>query len=424
MVRAGVPRFRRWWVVAAAVATAAVVVAVVTALPTTRKTTKDTVGVTSQGPPPAASAPLRDSVAPPTTGASSLPSSHTTGPLRFPASVSANHRYLLDQNGNPYSILGDSPWSMSTNLSTSDMDSYFADRQAKGFNTALVGLLVDKYIGGSDDLKTYDGLSPFTSGTGTGSDLSTPNPAYWARMDIMVQLAEKHGITLMLAPAETGALIPLLSRNGMTKDFNYGAFLGDRYRNTPNVIWISGNDYQTANWGDDPYVTAVAKGIRSADPNHLQTVELGYFSSTSLDDPNWRPLINLNAAYTYYPTYDEVLKAYNDPNPDPVFMVEANYEFENNSGGPATTNETLRRQEYWSLTSGVTGQLYGNHYTWTLPPDWKSQLDTKAVVQLGYFQNLVNSIAWYNLVPDQTHTILTAGYGATVRSRGNRLGAP
>ena len=49
-------------------------------------------------------------------------------------------------------------------------------------------------------------------------------------------------------------------------------------------------------------------------------------------------------------------------------------------------------------------------------PDWKSQLDTKAVVQLGYFQNLVNSIAWYNLVPDQTHTILTAGYGTATTS--------
>src|SRR2546422_683042 len=81
----------------------------------------------------------------------------------FPASVSANHRYLLDQGGRPYMIVGDSPWSLSTNLSTSDMDYYFGDRQAKGFNTALIGLLVDRYIGGRDDLSTYDGLYPFTT---------------------------------------------------------------------------------------------------------------------------------------------------------------------------------------------------------------------------------------------------------------------
>jgi hypothetical protein len=291
------------------------------------------------------------------------------------------------------------------------MDYYFADRQVKGFNTALVGLLVDRYIGGRDDLRTYDGIYPFTSGTGTSSDLSSPNPTYWSRVDTMVQLAQNHGITLMVAPAETGSLIPLLRRNGVSKDADYGAFLGNRYKSYPNIIWISGNDYQTEHWGSDPYVTAVARGIRSADPNHIQTIELGYNSSTSFDDPSWPPLIDLNAAYTYYPTYDEVLKAYNEPNPKPVFMVEANYEFEDNDGGRATTNETLRRQEYWTMTSGATGQLYGNHYTWTLPPEWKSRLDTTATDQVGYLQALFQSLAWYNLIPDQSHSLLTAGYG-------------
>ena len=33
-------------------------------------------------------------------------------------------------------------------------------------------------------------------------------------------------------------------------------------------------------------------------------------------------------------------------------------------GGPRTTDETLRRQEYWTMLSGATGQLYGNGYTW------------------------------------------------------------
>ena len=315
-------------------------------------------------------------------------------------------------------IVGDSPWSLSTNLSTSDMDYYFADREAKGFNTALVGLLVDSYIGGADDLSTCDGLYPFTSGKGVSSDLSTPNAAYWSRMDTMVQLAEQHGITLMLDPVETGALLPLLSKNGTTKDFNYGAFLGNRYKSEPNVIWMNGNDYggyqggQVAIWAaNDKYVTAVARGIRSTDANHIQTIELDGTISNSFDNANWQPLINLNAAYTYYPTYDELLQSYNEPNPDPVFMVEANYENENNTGGPPTTDETLRRQEWWTMTSGATGQLYGNHTTWTLPSDWKRLLDTRAVEQLGYMQKLLTSLPWYNLIPDQNHRVLTAGYG-------------
>jgi hypothetical protein len=298
------------------------------------------------------------------------------------------------------------------------MDYYFADRQAKGFNSALVGLLVDSYIGGRDDLSTYDGLYPFTSGTGTASDLSSPNMAYWSRIDTMVQLASAHGITLLLNPVETGALLPMLQANGTAKDFNFGAFLGNRYKSDPNIIWLNGNDYggyqghQVSIWAaNDEYVTAVARGIRSTDPNHLQTVELDGPISDSFDNPTWRPLINLNAAYTYYPTYDEVLKGYNEPNPDPVFMGEANYEFENNNGGAATTDETLRRQEYWSMTSGAAGQLYGNHYTWTLPSDWKKHLDTRAVTELGFVHSLFSTAAWYKLEPDQTHSLLTAGYG-------------
>jgi hypothetical protein len=349
------------------------------------------------------------------------------GATPFPASVSPNHRYLLDQTGNPDLLVGDSPWSLSSNLSTADMDHYFADRQAKGFNAAVVGMLVDSNLAGRNDLSTFDGVYPFTSGTGTSSDLATPNPNYWSRMDTMVRLAQNHGITLMLDPVETGALLPLLRRNGTAKDFNYGAFLGSRYKNAPNVMWMSGNDYggyrggQEAIWAaNDQYVTAVARGIRSTDPGHIQTVELNGLVSTSFDNVSWPPLINLNAAYTYYPTYDEVLKAFNAPNPDPVFMVEANYEFENNTGGPATTNETLRRQEYWTMTSGATGQLYGNHYTWTLPSNWKTRLDTKAVDELGYMAHLFRSVAWYNLIPDESHTLLIGGYG-TCTTRGDVL---
>ncbi|HEX5993658.1 MAG TPA: DUF4038 domain-containing protein [Jiangellales bacterium] len=330
---------------------------------------------------------------------------------RFPVAVSKDRRYLVDEVGNPFLIVGDSPWSLSTNLSVSDMDYYFADRRAKGFNTALVGLLVSAYIGGRADLSTYDGLYPFTSGTGTSSDLSTPNPAYWSRVDAMVKLAEKHGITLMLVPAETGALLPLLKHSGISKDFSYGAFLGSRYKNYRNIIWISGNDYWASNWGNDPYVTAIARGIRSTDPDHIQTVELDVDTS-SVDNPNWLPLISLSAAYTYTPTYDRMLKAYEDTHRAPVFMAEANYEFENNTGGPATTDETLRRQEYWTMTSGAAGQLYGNCYTWRLPSDWKSHLDTKAVDELGYMTSLFGSLRWYDLVPDRTHALLTAGYGA------------
>jgi hypothetical protein len=145
-----------------------------------------------------------------------------------------------------------------------------------------------------------------------------------------------------------------------------------------------------------------------------------------LDDERWESFIELDGAYTYYPTYAQVLKEYNRPNFKPVFMVEANYEFEHNHRD-ASSPANLRRQEYWTMLSGATGQLYGSAYTWRLPSGWlsnwrlrlsagrlfgwRSNLDTPGVMQLSLMKNLFASRKWYDLVPDQTHTVVTDGYG-------------
>ena len=63
----------------------------------------------------------------------------------------------------------------------------------------------------------------------------------------------------------------------------------------------------------------------------MQTIELNYPVSSSLDDASWRPLIGLNAVYTYQATYAEMLKAYNQQGLQADLLVEAGYEFEQNN---------------------------------------------------------------------------------------------
>lgn len=159
------------------------------------------------------------------------------------------------------------------------------------------------------------------------------------------------------------------------------------------------------------------QGILQADPNHLQTAELDYLVSASLDDAGLAPYLSLDAAYTYYPTYAEVLHGYNRGNFAPVFMIEANYEFQTNFNVPGIPS-TLRHQEYWTMLSGATGQLYGNHYTVEFPSGWQSNLDTPGSTQLGIMKNFFAGYDWYDLVPDQAHTFVTAGYG-TFNATGN-----
>lgn len=210
----------------------------------------------------------------------------------------------------------------------------------------------------------------------------------------MITLAAQHGLIVLLDPAETGSFLSVLNNNGVTKARNYGRYLGTRYRSFDNIIWMSGNDFQSwANPGDDAVVQAVARGIQDTDDRHLHTVELDYLVSGSLDDSSWAPLIQLNASYTYFPTYAQVLVDYNRPNALPTFMVEANYEFEHNAADQGTP-QILRRQEYWSLLSGAAGQLYGNRYTWPFISGWQSNLDTPGSLQMGYVKFLFASRPW------------------------------
>ena len=243
-------------------------------------------------------------------------------------------------------------------------------------------------------------------------DIATPNPAYFQRVDDMLRIAADHGMVVLLDPIETISWLDILRKNGKSKSFEYGQYLGNRYKDFPNIIWMHGNDFQSwRNAADDDLVQAVARGIKSMDANHIHTVELNYVTSGSLEDKSWAPLIELNAAYTYFPTYAQVLTEYNRQNFKPVFMVEANYEFEN--VGPDTdggSTQNLRRQEYWAMLSGAAGQLYGSAHTWKLQKGWEANLDTSGVIQLSYVKNLFVSRKWYDLVPDQTHTVVTAGY--------------
>jgi hypothetical protein len=312
--------------------------------------------------------------------------------------------------------MGDSPQSIMGNLTPSLMATYMADRQARGFNALWVNLLCTGYTACNDHGTAYDGTAPFTSGSSPANyDLATPNSAYFAEVDAMLNLAASYGLVVFLDPIETGGWLVTLEHNGTSKAYNYGVYLGNRYKNFPNIVWQSGNDFNSwTNPTDNDLVKQVMAGIASGDPNHLQTIELEYpISYSNQDYGTLGSLLTLDAVYTYGPTYDSSLQAYNSSPTLPTFLVEANYEYENNFQAlPGLTGPyVLREQAYWTLLSGAGGQLYGNHYTWTFASDWQSYLDSPGALEIQYINDLFASFAWWNLVPDQSHQMVTAGYG-------------
>ncbi len=339
----------------------------------------------------------------------------------YPVKKSANGRYIVDQNNNPFLMVGDSPHSLIANLNQTDAATYLANRATNGFNSLWVEALCFPYVGGRANGSLLNGTLPFTRTlTGGYYDLTAPNPTYFAYVDTVLNMAATNNLLVLLDPCETGGWLATMTNNGSNSCWTFGQYLGNRYKGFSNVVWLSGNDYDVVQWSihtNDVCVTALARGIASADANHLQTVELGsdYAQPDSLSDANWWPIIALNLVYDYSQTYAGCYHAYSRTNFVPLFNGEQHYESEVN-GFPTDNVEmgtplVLRHQEYWTMLSGAAGQLYGNKYIWPFSSGWQTNLNTVGVQQLQYNTALFQSRAWYNLVPDMNHTLVTAGYG-------------
>lgn len=362
----------------------------------------------------------------------------------FPLKLSANKRYLVDQNDTPFLIVADSPQGLMGRLTEEEAESYFADREAQGFNA--LGW-IDVACAGYDYpannyAATTDGIRPFTAFLPGGSDynfydLSKPNEAYFVRLDHMLQLATRHHFAVFLDPMETIGWLPTLRRNGVQAAYAYGHFLGRRYGGFANVLWINGNDFRTWHaseegallaaakdgirsfvhtWrarNDDALVQAIAKGIRASAPRQLQTLELEPPTSSSFDDPAWRSLIDLNGTYTYFPAYIQTLHSYDQKPIAPTFLMETRYEFDHGDVPPDDgIPYILRKEEYWAMLSGGTGLFYGNAEIWPFKSDWRERIDTVGVQQVAHWKDFFLSLPWQNLIPDQDSAVLVAGSGS------------
>jgi Protein of unknown function (DUF4038) len=102
----------------------------------------------------------------------------------------------------------------------------------------------------------------------------------------------------------------------------------------------------------------------------------------------------------------------------PVIMVEGYYE--NNTYGNLTptslNNLGFRKQAYWTaLWGGLGGFFHGNQSEFALSSplsgSWQTPLDTTTATQMKYFASFLQSFNWWNLVPDQTHVVVSSGYG-------------
>jgi hypothetical protein len=333
----------------------------------------------------------------------------------LPLKIGPTQRSLACQGNEPFLVHADAPWSLIVGLTKEEAEVYLEDRRAKGFNVLIVELIEHKY-GGVDN--TYGaptnryGNAPFL----TSDDLSTPNEAYFLHADWVIDRAGAKGIVLFLTPAYLGynrnqnddGWYDVLRANGDAKCRGYGNWLGERYRNKPNLVWMMGGDSNPDQ--ARTMVDAMAAGIKERDTNHLftahtirgTTARAQYGSSPWLDVDTVYPVVqpaNL--------IIDACVAAYGASPPMPVIMIEAWYENEHDM-----TPLGLRRQAYWSNLSGCAGQSFGNYPVWGFYSGWTDALNSDGARDMVQVRSLFESRPWWLLEADTAHLTVTAGYGS------------
>jgi hypothetical protein len=315
--------------------------------------------------------------------------------------VGPDHLHLVDQNGAPFLIQGDAPWSLISGLTNEEAELYLENRRLKGFNSVIVNLIEHKFRG---PVNRY-GEGPFT----TPGDFSTPNEKYFQHADWVIRKAGEKGIQVILAPIYLGYIgtdegwIEEALANGPEKCRGWGRYVGRRYRDFDNLIWMIGGDRNPDKARED--VDAVAEGIKESDTRHLFTAHC-HPENSAIDQYKNDGWLDLNTTYTYGIVHRMLLADYDRVPAMPFILTESTYEGEHNA-----SPVQIRRQAYWAVLCGATGQVMGNRPVWLFDPGWQAALDSPGAQDMARLKTLFASRPWHELTPDEKHEVVVDGLG-------------
>lgn len=343
--------------------------------------------------------------------------------------ISSNNRYLQFENGRPFFWLGDTGWLVPQHLDRAEVEYYFNKCRRAGYNMVQIQVMdaVPSYnIYGQQSL-------PY------GWDFTKADPvgvySYWDHLDYIVRKAEQNGIYIGMV-AIWGSQVQAGNINAEQAKA-YGKFLAERYKNSPNIIWIMGGDIQ----GDiHPEVwNALATSIKSIDNKHLMTYHPRgrYTSAKWWSKASWMDFHTFQSGHR---KYGQRMGNKDYPIPDsteednwmyvdstwaykpikPVLDDEPSYE--DIPKGLHDANEArwqdydVRRYAYWSVFAGSCGHTYGhNAIMQMLKPGyptgygsdgtvkaWYQALEDPGYNQMQYLIDLMLSFPYFDRIPDQS----------------------
>jgi len=335
--------------------------------------------------------------------------------------VSENGRFLQHANGDPFFYLGETAWELFHRLSYEEAELFLENRREKGITVIQAVILAEE-----------NGLlTPSVNGEVPLVDLDPgkPNEQYFLFVDSVLELAASKGLYMGLLPTwgdkvdkQWGQGPVIFNRENA---YTYGAFLGSRYMDHPNIIWINGGDRLCV--GNEDVWNALAEGIRSVDTNHLMTYHpMGPRSSSEcFHQAEWLDFNMHQSGHgdRYIPNYRKIMADYALSPPKPCMDAEPIYEshpFSWNPKNGIAGEDEVRRAAYWALFSGAHGHTYGNHCIWQFysekvkpvnypPMKWYEALDLPGVWDMIHVRRLMESRPMLHRYPDQSIIFGSAG---------------
>lgn len=342
----------------------------------------------------------------------------------FALSISADRKSLIDQHGRRFLLVGDSAWSLVTQLTKAETVAYLDDRRNRGFNAILVDLMEHKFTDRRPPWKNAEGVVPFAD----NRDFTRRNPAFFDHAAWVVERAAERGMLVLMAPAYMGyncgdeGWCSEMRANGVEKLTRFGRFVGERFRDLPNIVWVEGGDLVPSTSGAPSQldlVNAVANGIREGDRgSHLHTAHWARGVSSS-EGPRvpWLDLDSTYSGLTFETHRDSLADFARSVGKRPVLFLEGRYESEK-----STNDVQLRAQMYQPVLSGSTGFVFGNNPIWSFanPKDgnpswaflsggavpWRTATGSAGAASASRAKELFSSLPWHALLPDVKRKIL------------------
>lgn len=336
--------------------------------------------------------------------------------------VFSNNRFLVYEDGKPFFYLGDTAWELFHRLTFEEAETYMEDRKSKGFTVLQAVVLAE--LDGINEPNAM-GHVPMED-----HDPSKLNENYFQDVDSFIQLAASKGLYIGLLPTWADKINKSSWGKGPEIfDINnvkaYGKFLGNRYKNQKNIIWILGGDRNPRDRKDVELWNSLAEGIAEGVGGyekvlmtyHPQPKENGG-SSTWFHREKWLDFNMLQTGHCKDGTnYNKITHDYNLQPTKPTIDGEPLYEdhpicFDWKKNGFSVADD-VRKLAYWQVFAGAFGHTYGCHAIWQFYANgrepvnapqrsWQEALNLPGAAQMGYLKKLMLSQSFLDRIPDQS----------------------